>query len=870
MNPDGTLRWVVQVGLAGADGPVSVGGDGTIYVMSISPNANVNEPTIFALNPNGTEKWRYLASDGISGRGGPNVGPDGKIYAIVRPQNTTTAHNVFALNPDGTLAWNYNEGIYRYGQLGDKDIVFGRTVNQLYFQYESLLRDNHIPQLWAFNLGGNLQWTRRAGNGATAISPLDDSVHTGTQAFAPDGTQLWVLPLFGQGPTSNPEVGADGVHYVQQNYNTLFAVNSDGTEKWRAGNTGLLYNIAIDPGNRVLFSGGRITYGASGFFVGYNPANGSVRFRIPLPDEPGFGEYGQVAPDTRPIFAPDGVTAYVGATVLGNTGPDAYSYFYAIDTSLDLPCSFDISPATQDVPVNGGSFAVQVAATSETCAWNAQSNSSWLTITSATSGAGNATITYDAAANTITAPRSGSLTVGGQTVVVNQPAAGQTAPQAALSYPAAGAVFTLPTNIFFRADASAAAGRSLSRVEFYVDGQLQGSDTSSPYQIVLNSPNTGSHSLVARAIDNTGESADSQPVSISINPPNGGPIPLPISPPTLTSPQAEDTFMAPGPIEMSATRAPSQYPVVRVEFYADTILIGSATTSPYTFTWNNATTGRHAISARTVANTGARATSQPIDITVNAAPAALSAAVSRKTHDAAGVYEINMPLTGPPGIECRSGGLTSDYELVLTFNSPVTVTGVPQAQVTSGVGQLGTGGRWNGGRVSQSSPSESTVTVPLTDVASGQTVQVTLFGVSNGAVTTDITFPLRVLVGDINADGVVNSGDALQTRSRSGQNTDETNFRSDVNTDGFVNSGDALVVRARSGKFCRKGMEERSRSLRSAAGQLSLSSYGQTGHDQRYAGGKLYALRIDITIYGEQMPTAAARSADRMTFSLTI
>ena len=44
-------------------------------------------------------------------------------------------------------------------------------------------------------------------------------------------------------------------------------------------------------------------------------------------------------------------------------------------------------------------------------------------------------------------------------------------------------------------------------------------------------------------------------------------------------------------------------------------------------------------------------------------------------------------------------------------------------------------------------------------------------------------------------------GRPLQTRNRSGQATDATNFRSDVNADGFVNSGDTTVVRARSGTF---------------------------------------------------------------------
>jgi hypothetical protein len=54
-------------------------------------------------------------------------------------------------------------------------------------------------------------------------------------------------------------------------------------------------------------------------------------------------------------------------------------------------------------------------------------------------------------------------------------------------------------------------------------------------------------------------------------------------------------------------------------------------------------------------------------------------------------------------------------------------------------------------------------------------------------------------VGDTNGDRVVNGGDAIQTRSRSGQAVDGTNFRSDVNTDGNINGGDSIIVRGRSG-----------------------------------------------------------------------
>ena len=93
------------------------------------------------------------------------------------------------------------------------------------------------------------------------------------------------------------------------------------------------------------------------------------------------------------------------------------------------------------------------------------------------------------------------------------------------------------------------------------------------------------------------------------------------------------------------------------------------------------------------------------------------------------------------------------------------------------------------------------MTVNLTGVTNAQRITVTLLGVNNGTNTGNVSVPMGVLIGDTNGDGFVNAGDALQTRNRSGQATDATNFRSDVNTDGFVNSGDTTAVRSRSGTF---------------------------------------------------------------------
>ena len=47
----------------------------------------------------------------------------------------------------------------------------------------------------------------------------------------------------------------------------------------------------------------------------------------------------------------------------------------------------------------------------------------------------------------------------------------------------------------------------------------------------------------------------------------------------------------------------------------------------------------------------------------------------------------------------------------------------------------------------------------LTNVTNAQTVTVTLYGVSNGTGTSDVGVPMSLLVGDSNANRVVNSGD---------------------------------------------------------------------------------------------------------------
>ncbi len=161
-------------------------------------------------------------------------------------------------------------------------------------------------------------------------------------------------------------------------------------------------------------------------------------------------------------------------------------------------------------------------------------------------------------------------------------------------------------------------------------------------------------------------------------------------------------------------------------------------------------------------------------------------AVSRKAHGDIAAFDIALPSTGASGVECRTGGTDRSYKLLFTFPAAMTFTDASIAATSGTV-------------AATSGSGTTTATVDLIGVENMQAITVTLRGVTTDQSTADISVPLRLLIGDTNGDGVVNSGDAIQTRSRSGQAVTDATFRSDVNADGMINSGDAIVVRARSG-----------------------------------------------------------------------
>jgi hypothetical protein len=77
------------------------------------------------------------------------------------------------------------------------------------------------------------------------------------------------------------------------------------------------------------------------------------------------------------------------------------------------PCTWSFAPPSHLFGADGGNGAILVLVTGP-CTWTAVSDVSWATVTTGASGAGNGLVQFVAAANTGTASRTGSLTIGGE------------------------------------------------------------------------------------------------------------------------------------------------------------------------------------------------------------------------------------------------------------------------------------------------------------------------------------------------------------------------------------------------------------------------------------------------------------------------
>lgn len=91
----------------------------------------------------------------------------------------------------------------------------------------------------------------------------------------------------------------------------------------------------------------------------------------------------------------------------------------AVDAALPCTSSPSLSKTVESFTATGAASSVNVTSPGG-CGWIAESNAGWIVISSGSSGSGNGSVNYSIGANTATTPRSGILTIGGQSLTILQ------------------------------------------------------------------------------------------------------------------------------------------------------------------------------------------------------------------------------------------------------------------------------------------------------------------------------------------------------------------------------------------------------------------------------------------------------------------
>ena len=322
IGPDGTFEWAFLMD-SGGDGGIqsspAIGSDGTIYIGS-------NGKKLYALNPNGTEKWEFLTGAELT-YCSPAIGSDGTIYVGSRDGK------LYAINTNGTKKWEFliANGVYSTPAIGLDGTVYVGGWGELY----------------AINPNGTIKWESSTGNAMLESSPaigIDGVIYVaandgGLYAINPNGTQKWECLI--DGSNSSPAIGSDGTIYITSYNDKLYAINPNGTKKWE-----FLAGTWIIPGSPVIGADGTIYFGSWDEKLFAISPNGTKKWEYAgglVDGTPAIGSDGTIFVGmwaTLTAINPDGTMKW-GYSVPGNgiesspaIGPDGTIYVGSDDNKL--------------------------------------------------------------------------------------------------------------------------------------------------------------------------------------------------------------------------------------------------------------------------------------------------------------------------------------------------------------------------------------------------------------------------------------------------------------------------------------------------------------------------------------------------------
>jgi len=196
----------------------------------------------------------------------------------------------------------------------------------------------------------------------------------------------------------------------------------------------------------------------------------------------------------------------------------------------------------------------------------------------------------------------------GESLVITVTIGDPNAPQVVITNPADGS--TVSGTVLIQAQVTERSKKNKSpsgiqRVDFYIDGDKAGEDTSSPYEYSWDTDSlqyNSQHTIQAKAYDNAGNVGESPVITVTI-----GDIQAPQV--TITNPQNGDIVSGIVTIQVSVveknlltkkTIKKASSGIQKVEFYINVNKVGEDTESPYTYNWDTANLPKNSLHLITV------------------------------------------------------------------------------------------------------------------------------------------------------------------------------------------------------------------------------------------------------------------------------
>jgi outer membrane protein assembly factor BamB len=248
INPDGTRKWRYEACSSFSDLTPAIGVDGTIYVGRL-----------YAINPDGTQKWWFIPKDPAGYAEhllsfSPTIGADGTIY-FTSFYSSGIYYNIgslYAINPDGREKWRFRTDPFSYVRVGSSPAI--GADGTIYAQFGAYL--------YAINPDGTEKWRFSCPSRSSPAIGADGTIYVGSEyelcAIAPNGKEKWRFNI-GYEILSSPAIGFDGTIYVGT-YNHLFAINPDGKEKWRFKTGGRVNSSPAIGADGTIYVGSRDHY----------------------------------------------------------------------------------------------------------------------------------------------------------------------------------------------------------------------------------------------------------------------------------------------------------------------------------------------------------------------------------------------------------------------------------------------------------------------------------------------------------------------------------------------------------------------------------------------------------------------------------